>query len=55
MQEVRRKGEALESLALHGEGVEISPVEIVNNLEQQLIWEVQQGHRLSLQFVGPSR
>jgi hypothetical protein len=55
MQEVRWKGESLESLALYGQGVEISWVEIVNHLEQQLIWEVEERHRLSLLLVGYSR
>jgi hypothetical protein len=54
MQEVQRKGEALKSFALYGQGVEISSVELVNHLEQQLIWEVEEGHRLSLLLVGHS-
>jgi hypothetical protein len=52
MREIWRKGEALESLALYREGVEISWAEIVNHQEQQLIWEVEEGHRLSLLLVG---
>jgi hypothetical protein len=54
-QKVRTKDEALESLALYGQGVEISSVEIVNHLEQQLIREVEEGHRLSLLLVGHCR
>jgi hypothetical protein len=46
--EVRGKADALESLALYGQGVEISFVELVNHLEQQLVWEVKERHRLSL-------
>jgi hypothetical protein len=55
MRVVRRKADALESLALYGQGVEISWVKIINHLEQQLIWEVKEGHRLSLLLVGHSR
>ena len=47
MPEIRRQAEALESLALDGQDVEISSVELVNQLEQQLIWEVEEGHRYS--------
>jgi hypothetical protein len=55
MQEVRWKADALESLALYGQGVEISWAEIVNHQEQQLIREVEEGHRLSLLLVGDGR
>jgi hypothetical protein len=55
MREVRRKGEALESLALYGQVVEIFMVEIVNHQEQQLIWKVEEGHRLSLMLVRATR
>jgi hypothetical protein len=44
----------LKSLALYGHGVEISSVESVDHLEQQLIWEVEEGHRLSLLLGGHS-
>jgi hypothetical protein len=54
IQEVQRKGEALKSLALYRHGVQIFPVEIANHLEQQLIWEVEEGDRLSLLLVGQS-
>jgi hypothetical protein len=48
MQEVWTNGEALEPLALYEQGVEILSVDIVDHLEQQLIWEMEERHRYSL-------
>jgi hypothetical protein len=54
-QKARRKADALESLALYRQGVQISWVELVDYLEQQLIWEVEEGCRLSFLFGGHCR
>ena len=46
--EIRRKADALEALALNAQRVKLLFPELIDHLEQQLIWEVKERDRYPL-------